>query len=102
VNKIDQLQEFLKENPKDTFLRYALALEYVKDNEINLAITIFEELILNDPQYLATYFQFGQLLAELGQNIRAELVFKNGIEIAKLQNNSKTCQELEQALFLLD
>jgi predicted Zn-dependent protease len=102
VNKIDQLQEFLKENPKDTFLRYALALEYVKDNEINLAITIFEELILNDPQYLATYFQFGQLLAELGQNIRAELVFKNGIEIAKLQNNLKTCQELEQALFLLD
>ncbi len=102
MNKIDQLQEFLKENPKDTFLRYALALEYVKDNEINLAITIFEELILNDPQYLATYFQFGQLLAELGQNIRAELVFKNGIEIAKLQNNSKTCQELEQALFLLD
>ena len=102
MNKIDQLQEFLKENPKDTFLRYALALEYVKDNEINLAITIFEELILNDPQYLATYFQFGQLLAELGQNIRAELVFKNGIEIAKLQNNLKTCQELEQALFLLD
>jgi tetratricopeptide (TPR) repeat protein len=102
VNKIDQLHEFLRENPKDAFLRYALALEYTRDKEFNLAIPIFEELIQNNPQYLATYYQFGQLLAALGQNVKAELILKNGIEIAKLQNNLKTCQELEQALFLLD
>jgi len=102
MNKIQQLHEFLKENPKDTFLRYALALEYVKVNELAMAKIAFEELILQDPDYLPTYYQYGNLLAEIGQLEPAEVIYKKGMEIATSQNKLKTRQELERAIFLLD
>lgn len=102
MSKIKQLQELLKENPKDAFLRYALALEHVKQKELSLAKNIFEELIQEEPDYLATYFQFGNLLAETGDYALAEQTFKKGIEVATQQNKLKTRQELEQAMFLLD
>ncbi len=102
MSKIEQLHELLKENQKDTFLRYALALEHVKLKEFELAKNIFQEIIIEDPNYLATYYQYGNLLAETGDNSLAEVIFKKGIDIATEQNKLKTRQELEQALFLLD
>jgi tetratricopeptide (TPR) repeat protein len=102
MSKIEQLLEFLKENPDDTFYRYALALEYVKVKELTLAKNIFEKLIIEEPNYLATYYQYGNLLADMGHNELAEEIFKKGIAIASMQNNHKTRQELEQAMFLLD
>jgi tetratricopeptide (TPR) repeat protein len=102
MSKIKQLQELLKENPDDTFLNYALALEHVKLNNNEIAAHIFDILIINESQYLATYLQYGNLLAQIGQNIKAENIYKRGIEVATLQNNLKAKQELEQALFLLD
>jgi tetratricopeptide (TPR) repeat protein len=102
MSKIEQLLEFLKENPDDTFYHYALALEYLKVKELTLAISIFEKLIMENPNYLATYYQYGNLLADIGQNELAEEIFKKGITIASIQNNHKTRQELEQAMFLLE
>lgn len=102
MNKIAQLQALLKDDPQDTFLRYALALEHVKLNELAQAVNIFDSLVETEPQYLATYLQYGNLLAQMGQIEKAEGVFRKGIEIAKIQSKFKAQQELEQALFLLD
>ncbi len=102
MSKIEQLREFLKENPDDAFFQYALALEYMKENQIALAKNIFENLIIKEPDYLATYYQYGNVLANEGQLNLAEEIFKKGILIANSQNKLKTRQELEQALFLLD
>jgi len=102
MSRIEQLQEFMKESPNDSFLIYALALEYVKINKFSEAIKLFEGLVENDIQYLATYLQYGNLLAETDDIAKAEEIYNKGIEIARLQNNSKTRQEIEQALYLLD
>jgi tetratricopeptide (TPR) repeat protein len=102
MSKIDQLQELLKTNENDTFLLYALSLEFIKLKEISKSIQIFQYLIENVPNYLATYYQYGSLLNEIGDTRNAEIIYKKGIEIAEAQNNIKTKQELESALFLLD
>ena len=102
MTNIEHLNELLKENKKDTFLLYALALEHVKINDFLKAKNIFQQLIIEDPNYLATYFQYGNLLAQIGDLKLAEVIFKKGIDIATTQNKIKTRQELEQALFLLD
>jgi Flp pilus assembly protein TadD len=102
MSKIEQLKELLKENPNDTFLNYALALEQVKLHNYNEAVIIFQLLVKNEPKYLATYLQLGNLLSELGQNKQAEDIYLKGIEIAISQNKQKAKQELEKALFLLD
>lgn len=102
MNKVEQIQNLLLESPDDNFLNYALALEYVKANNFDLAIALFEKLTAVAPNYLATYLQYGNLLAEINQHDKAALIYQKGIEVASSQKNTKAQQELQQAFFLLD
>ena len=52
-----QLQEFLKEDSNDSFLKYALALEYVTVKYKDTAIDCFLKLIKEDENYAASYYQ---------------------------------------------
>ena len=96
--RIDLLKEFLRENPNDSFSRYALALEYVKLNQLDDARREFETVRDNDPDYLATYYQLGQLYSRLSLRHEAEKTFRTGITVAAKQRDAHTQSELESAL----
>jgi Tfp pilus assembly protein PilF len=96
--RIDMLKEFLQETPNDSFSRYALALEYIKLNQNEDARREFETVRENDPDYLATYFQLGQLYARIGLRHEAEKTFRTGITVAARQRDAHTQSELEAAL----
>lgn len=86
----------MKDDPSDEFLRYALALEYLKSDPAR-AQKEFETLITQNPNYLPSYYPAAHLLIELGLETEAERIFLQGIKIARLQKNSKTEQELKSA-----
>lgn len=92
MDRIALLEGFLKEDPHDPFNSYALALEYIKIDS-QKAKEIFESLLSSNPDYLPTYYSFAQLLIDLNDP-HAQTVFKQGIEIARQQNNLKTLNEL--------
>lgn len=96
-----QLQEMLKTEPTDSFLNYALALEYGKEN-VKKAIEIIEELLLRDENYLGAYYQLGKYYEQLQQNEKAVIVYQRGIKIAQQQKNKKTEGELNEALWMLE
>lgn len=96
--RIDMLKQFLKENANDSFSRYALALEYVKLNQVEDARQEFETVRDKDPDYLATYYQLGQLYIRLGLRHEAEKTFRTGITVAVKQKDAHTQSELESAL----
>jgi Tfp pilus assembly protein PilF len=96
--RIDLLKGFLQENPNDSFSRYALALEYVKLGKIDDARREFETVRDNDPEYLATYYQLGQLYQRIGLLHDAEKTFRVGITVASRQKDDHTRSELEGAL----
>jgi tetratricopeptide (TPR) repeat protein len=96
--RIDLLKGFLQDNPNDSFSRYALALEFVKLNQLDDARREFETVRDNDPDYLATYYQLGQLFTQLGLRHEAEKTFRTGITVAVKQRDSHTQSELEAAL----
>ena len=96
--RIDLLKGFLEENPNDSFSRYALSLEYVKLNQFDDARREFETGRTNDPDYLATYFQLGQLYIRMGLPHEAEKTFRAGITVAIKQRDAHTQSELEAAL----
>ena len=98
MNRIEILRGFLEENPKDSFSRYALALEYVKAGQSDDAVREFETVKKNDPDYVATYFQLGQLYQKLGQPHEAEKTFRTGITAASRAGDEHTKSELEAAL----
>ncbi len=101
-SRLEQLQEMIKNEPNDSFLNYALALEYAKKNELKKAIEIIEAVINADKNYLGAYYQLGQFYEQINDFKKAITTYNKGIEIAKLQKNNKTLSELNQALFLME
>jgi Tfp pilus assembly protein PilF len=98
MNRVEILKGFLVENPSDSFSRYALALEYVKLGQHEDALREFETVKSNDPAYVATYFQLGQLYQRLGRAHEAEKTFRTGITVAAKAGDEHTRSELEGAL----
>ena len=100
-SRIEQLQEFLKDDINDSFLKYALALEYVKVKENDTARDCFLKLIKEDENYVASYYQLGKLYESLNEVEKAMEIYKNGIEIAKNNKDAKTLLELQEAYNML-
>jgi Tfp pilus assembly protein PilF len=98
MNRVEILKSFLEQDPKDSFSRYALALEYVKAGQIDDARREFEFVRDNDPAYVATYFQLAQLYRNLGLRHDAEKTYRTGITVAAKAGDGHTQSELEGAL----
>jgi Tfp pilus assembly protein PilF len=101
MSRIDMLKQFLKDNSDDSFSRYALALEYVKLGQNNEAVREFETVRSKDPDYVATYYQLGQLYRNLSRTHEAEKTFRTGISVATKIGDEHTRSELETALEML-
>jgi tetratricopeptide (TPR) repeat protein len=95
--RIKQLREYLKDDPEDAFLNYALALELLKMNELEEARTLLEQLRGNRPDYLATYYRLGKLYEDLKMKQAALTIYKDGIELARHAGERHTMAELQSA-----
>ena len=100
--RIQQIQEMLKAEPNDSFLNYALALEYAKLNDLKKAIELITNVLLLDQSYLGAYYQLGAYYEQTGQLQNAINTYKKGIIIAQQQQNTKTLGELKEALAILE
>ena len=96
--RIELLKESLLTNPDATFTRYALAMELSNAGSGEEAWRHFEYLLNHHPDYAATYFQAGRLLASLGRRDEAREILAKGIEVAGRQGNTHAQGELEAAL----
>jgi hypothetical protein len=96
MDRLSQLKQFAAEEPDDPFNQYALALEYLKSDLLEAA-RLFDSLIQHHPGYLPTYYPYAQLLAEMKDSVKAEQIYKMGIEAAGRQNDQKTLREIQAA-----
>ncbi len=97
-SRINQLLAFLEQDDKDSFTRFALAMEYLKVKEVEKARNLFEYLINNDPEYVGTYYHAGKLYEELNLLDLAIQTYSKGITISRNLNELHTANELQQAL----
>jgi tetratricopeptide (TPR) repeat protein len=102
MDRLSQLQELLKEDPNDAFLQYGIALEYAKKGNVEEAIARIEKLLAEKPDYLGAYYQLGQYYEAVNKNTEATAVYEKGILLAKQLNNTKTMNELREALQQLE
>ena len=96
LNRIEQLKQFINDDPGDVFSRYALALEYLKVDPA-VALKFFDELIATNPDYLPSYYPAAHLMIELNKASDAMRLFEKGIALAKEQGNPKMEMELKAA-----
>lgn len=102
TSRLQHIQEMLKNEPQDSFLNYALALEYAKTGDVKKAIELIEELLVRNENYLGAYYQLGKYYEQIEQQKSAINTYKKGIVIAQLQNDKKTLGELNEALISLE
>ena len=98
MSRIDTIKGFLEDDPKDSFSRYALALEYVKLDRWDEAIQEFETVISNDAEYVATYYQLAKAYEHQEQREKAESTYRTGMKVAIGARDMHTVSELQEAL----
>lgn len=100
-NRLQQLIEFLKENPADPFLVYALATEHLKQGHTEEALQHYEQLVREHPDYVGTYYHLGKLYESLGQQAEAVTTYENGMQAARNKRDMHALSELQGAYHLL-
>jgi tetratricopeptide (TPR) repeat protein len=95
------LENFVAQKPTDAFARYGLALECVKLGDSSAATAHFDKLLEANPNYVAAYFQFGQLLGRLGRLEEARKLLSDGIVVAQKTGDMHARDEMQAALTLL-
>lgn len=65
INRIEALKALLTQNPGDPFLRYGLAMEYVKAELHEKAAAEFQAILDTKPDYVPAYFHYAQTLEKL-------------------------------------
>ena len=97
MDRIEKIRTMLAENPKDSFLCHALALEYIKLGNDNDARKLFESLLENEPDYIGSYYHLAKLLERIGETDAAIKVYEKGIEVAKKAGDTHSLSELRSA-----
>jgi tetratricopeptide (TPR) repeat protein len=95
------LKNMLAQNPRDSFARYGLAMEYVMNGELEEAVLEFRNLLDYNPDYAAAYFHGGQALEKLGRVEDARAMYQKGIETTSRTGDQHTRSELQGALDML-
>lgn len=99
--RIEMLKKLQEEDPLDPFPIYGLALEYSKE-EPSQAKILFEYLLNTHANYLPVYYTAAHFLADKGEEERAILILRKGIELSIQQGNEKATRELKSALEQLE
>lgn len=96
-NRLEMLKKMLESDPKDAFLRYALAKEYEKLNDDNQAILLLEALKSDEPEYTGLYYHLGKLYEKVNQTDEALSIYNEGIRITKSLGDLHALSELNNA-----
>ena len=97
MTRLEQLRQFLADDPADPFNTYALALECLK-TDVAEAEGLLLGLLKTHPDYLPTYYQAATLLSTMEKSQEALQIAEQGMKLAQMKNDLKARREL-QALY---
>ncbi len=97
MDRISKLKEFLKMNPRDSFVQHAMALEYIKLGDDQQAMVLFEEILNREPGYIGSYYHLGKLLERNNKTEEAVKIYAKGMEEAKKAGDNHAFGELKGA-----
>ena len=96
------LEASLAEDPADTFLRYGLAMQCLREGDVADGRARLLALIADHPDdQVAAYQQLGQSYADAGETAAAAEALKTGIAKAKVRGDWHAASEMEGILGML-
>ena len=95
VSRLEKLLEFIKAEPEDPFLKYALATEYLRLDQTDKALAYYEDLINKHPNYIGTYYHLGKLYEALDRKQEAINTYETGMKVTREQRDNHAFSELQ-------
>ncbi len=97
------LEQSLAEDPDDAFLRYGLAMQCLRDGDIEEGRQRLQSLIADDPdRQVAAYQQLGQSYVESGESGAAMTVLSTGLAKARAAGDWHAAAEIQQLIESLE
>jgi len=100
--RLEQLQQLLSQKPQDAFLRFALAKEYEKQAEQELALQQYAAIHKDTPEYIGLYYHYAALLIENEEEKIAMNIYEEGITLAQKTGDAHSLAELKNAKMNLE
>jgi FimV-like protein len=97
MDRIEKLKEFLAADPHDSFIKHALAMEYIALGEEGAARQLLEEVLERDADAVGSYYQLGKLLERAGENAPALQWYERGMAAARRAGEKRAYNELRTA-----
>ena len=97
-SRLETLRSFAEKRPQDPFPRYALAMELKTSGDREGAWRVFESLVGEHPDYIASFAPAGEVLVALDRLKEARALYGKGIEACTRRNDAHTRDHLESAL----
>lgn len=101
MSRREQLEEMLKSDPDDVFLRYALAMDFISSGEHAEGIAKLDAVLDRDPNYVPAYFQQAQALHQTGRLDDARDALTRGITVARQVGDAHAEREMTEYLEML-
>ena len=96
-NRLQQLENFLKESPNDAFILFAIAKEHEGLQNTTEAIAFYRQLEKDHKDYVGTYYHLGKIMEQTEGIDAAILVYEAGMAVAKAQGDKHALSELAGA-----
>ncbi len=97
-----QVEAMLAEDPDNSTLRYALAMEHAAAGDDPAAVREYREIMRRDGDYVPAYLQAGRALIRLGDDDDARAVLRSGITVARRVGNEHAAGEMQGFLESLE
>jgi predicted Zn-dependent protease len=98
MSRREKIEAMLVDEPRDTFLRYSLAMELDKEGAHDASLAKLHELTRDEPPYVPAFFMAAQQLARLDRINEARTYLRDGIEVARVQGNAHAAGEMSEFL----
>ncbi len=99
--RYEQLKAMLEEDPQDSFLRYAIAMEHRKAGQLEESIQGMQSLQADTPPYVPAFLMAAQQQVELDRIEEARTTLRVGIEQARAQGEAHAASEMAELLMQL-
>jgi Flp pilus assembly protein TadD len=101
-SRLEKLRLMLEKSPGDTFLLYALALEYRKNGDAKSALEFLDQVIQHDWGYCYAYHQKGLTMESMGNVEGARQAYRQGIDAAARKGDRHAQEEITAALAVIE
>jgi tetratricopeptide (TPR) repeat protein len=98
LERLAKLLQMLEENKEDTFLTYAIAMEYLGDADTENSLLWFGKTLEINDAHLPAMYQLALLHSALGQTETACSYLEKGLILLKESKDIKTRNEFRSLL----